>query len=215
MKKFLILLLTLSACTNSDQKQGSNVSDNSGTEYWYNQPLRIVQTVLREVDAKDYDTEALVDYLQETHANVLVINAGGIVDFFQNPLPAANINPFLEGRDLLKEIVTACHQADIKVIGRIDFRGVEKHIYDAHPGWFGEDEAGNPIILNYTTPGLYAPCYLSYYRNEHAREFIGHLFEAYEIDGIWHNSVHVGGHVLVRQVPGGLFSNSGEKHPFC
>ncbi|MFH0758610.1 MAG: beta-galactosidase trimerization domain-containing protein [Bacteroidota bacterium] len=193
MNKFLIFLLTLSACVAPEPEPGTRINDNSGTGYWFNQPLRIVQTVLREVDAKNYDTAALVEYLLETHANVLVINAGGIVDFFQNPLPAANINPFMGGRDLLKEIVTACHEVNIKVIGRVDFRGVEKHIYEEHPDWFGVDEAGDPIILNYTTPGLYAPCYLSYYRNEHAREFIGYLLEEYGIDGIWHNSVHVGG----------------------
>ena len=191
MKKILFILLVVSACKPAEQRSEAIKVENTGQDFWYEQPLRIVQTVLREVDARDYDTEALREYLLETHANTLVINAGGIVDFFQNPLPAANLNPFLNGRDLLREIVNVCHQENIKVIGRIDFRGVEKHVYEEHPDWFGVNQDGSPMTLDYTTPELYAPCYLSYYRNEHAKEFIGYIIENYELDGIWHNSVHV------------------------
>jgi hypothetical protein len=76
------------------------------------------------------------------------------------------------------------------VIARVDFRGVHKERYDLHPDWFARDEHNEPIVLNYTTPGLYAPCYNGYYRNEHAVEFISQLFEKYNIDGIWHNAVN-------------------------
>src|SRR5688572_22991093 len=60
--------------------------------FWYQKPLRIMHTVLRESDAKDYDARAVVDYLKKNGSNTLCVNAGGIVDFFQNPLPAANLN---------------------------------------------------------------------------------------------------------------------------
>jgi hypothetical protein len=104
--------------------------------YWYQKPLTIQQTVLREIDAPDYDAEVVVNYLKETGCNALVINIGGIVDFFQNPLPAANINRFMGDRDILEEITTTCHAEGIKVIGRIDFRGVEEHIFEQFPEWF-------------------------------------------------------------------------------
>jgi hypothetical protein len=129
----------------------------------------------------------------KTGCNTLVVNAGGIVDFFQNPLPAANINRFMGSRDILKEITTACQDAGIKVIGRIDFRGVEEHVYKNHPNWFSTDSKGLPLQLDYTRPQLYASCYTGYYRNEHAEEFIHYLFENYALDGIWHNSIGVGG----------------------
>jgi len=191
----IILILALYACNNQQEKRevpDSGASTGTDT-IWFNQPLRIVQTVLRENDAFDYDVNGVVQYLRDNNANVLVVNAGGIVDFFQNTLPAANLNPFLNGRDLLREIVDACHAENIKVIGRIDFRGVEEHIYRQHPDWFGVNYDGTTQKTDYTTPELYAPCYLSYYRNEHAREFISLLLEDYKLDGIWHNSVHVRG----------------------
>lgn len=192
---FFILLISgvLASCSDKNKYIQDN-GENQVSKYWYQQPLRILQTVLREPDAIDYDAGSVVEYMKQTHCNVLVVNAGGIIDFFDNPLPAANPNRFFtEGDDLLRDIVKACHDAGFKVIARVDFRGVKKEIYDQHPDWFARDASGNPFILNYTRIPLYVPCYDSYYRNEHALEFISYLFETYNIDGIWHNSVQMDG----------------------
>ncbi|MGD0745609.1 MAG: alpha-amylase family protein [Verrucomicrobiota bacterium] len=158
---------------------------------WYRQPLCILQTVLRETDARNYDVAAVVGYIKKTGYNTLIVNAGGIVDFFQNPLPAANLNPFMGDRDILHEITTACRAAGLRVVARVDFRGVEEQVFRQHPDWFSLDAAGDPLQLDYTRPRLYASCYTGYYRNEHAQEFIRYLFTHYPLDGIWHNSVGV------------------------
>ena len=171
----------------------SQPGEDDQQRYWYQKPLLIQQTVLREIDAPDYNADVVVDYLNKTGCNVLVINVGGIVDFFQNPLPAANINRFMGDRNILDEITNACHAENIKVIGRVDFRGVEEHVYVQHADWFSLDEHGEPAMLGYTRPDLYASCYTGYYRNEHAENFIRHVMENYGIDGIWHNSIGVGG----------------------
>ncbi|MDI6402999.1 beta-galactosidase trimerization domain-containing protein, partial [Balneolaceae bacterium ANBcel3] len=161
--------------------------------YWYQEPLRILQTVLRESDAINYDAKAVVDYMKEAGCNMLVVNAGGIVDFFQNPLPAANINPFMGDRDILREITTLCKEAGFRVIVRVDFRGVEEHVYKQHPEWFSVDYTDAPKLLDYTEPALHSACYTGYYRTEHAQRFIRYLMEEYDIDGIWHNSIGVVG----------------------
>lgn len=181
-KSFFLALLSLVSIYSSGQKTESPL--------WHHQPMRILQTVLRQPDAANYNVDSLVSYMKTTHCNTLVVNGGGIVDYFQNTLPMAYINPYIGKRDLLKEIVEGCHKANIKVITRVDFRGVEKLRYDQHPDWFAKDETGKPILLNYTQPELYAPCYNSYYRNEHAVEYINLLFNQYHIDGVWHNSVN-------------------------
>lgn len=159
--------------------------------YWYNQPLRILQTVLREPDVLKYDAKAVVAYMEKSQCNTLVINGGGIVDFFQNPLPAANINSFMGKRDILKEITEACRAAGIRVIARIDFRGVEEKIYRQFPDWFSVDKTQRPIQLAYTRPQLYASCYNGHYRNAHAQDFVKYLMKNYELDGIWHNSIGI------------------------
>lgn len=157
--------------------------------FWYQKPLRILQTVLREVDAIDYDPDAVVAYLKKARCNTLVINGGGIFDFFQNPLECASLTPFMKDRDILRDISEACRKSDIRLIVRVDFRGVEKRFYDRHPDWFARDENGSPIVSNAMSLPLYAPCYESYYRNEHSVDFLNYLLEHYQIDGIWHNAV--------------------------
>lgn len=161
--------------------------------YWYLRPLRIMHTVLREIDAKNYDANAVVDYLKKGAYNTLCVNAGGIVDFFQNPLPAANVNHIMGKRDILNEITVACKNAGIKVIARIDFRGAEEHVYQKFPDWFKKDPSQNPVKTTYTKPVLYESCYSGHYRNAYANEFVSYVMKNYAVDGIWHNAPGVNG----------------------
>ncbi len=169
------------------------VVPRSSESLWYQRPMRILQTVLRENDAVGYDADAVVRYMREAACDTLVMSAGGIVDFFQNPLPGANINPRMGERDILREITEACRKEGFRVIARVDFRGVEEPIYQQFPDWFSIDEVGQPLKLDYTRPELYASCYTGYHRHEHAERFIRYLLDHYALDGIWHNSVGVVG----------------------
>jgi Hypothetical glycosyl hydrolase 6/Beta-galactosidase trimerisation domain len=168
-------------------KSSANIPDDKKL-FWYQRPLRIMHTVLRESDARDYDANVVVDYLKKNASNTLCVNAGGIVDFFRNPLPAANLNSYMGKRDILEEITTACGKEGIRVIGRVDFRGVEEHVYKKFPEWFKKDAEGNPVQTNYTKPKLYESCFTGQYRNEYANEFIAYVMKKYRLDGIWHNA---------------------------
>ena len=181
--------------------------------YWYQKPLRILQTVMREPDAENYDAKAVVHYMEETGSNTLVVNGGGIVDFFQNPLPAANVNSFMGKRDILKEITEACHAAGMRVIARVDFRGVEEKIFRQYPEWFSVDQQLKPKQLTYTRPELYSSCYMGHYRNEHAQEFIKYIISKYDIDGIWHNSIGVQGLCYCQHCQQSFQKFSGEDLP--
>jgi hypothetical protein len=187
---WLVPLLARAAETSSAAVAGPATDLNLP---WHHRPLRILQTVLREIDVRNYDAGAVVAYMRKAACNTLVVNGGGIVDFFQNPLPLANVNRFMGGRDILREIATACRAAGLRVIARVDFRGVEERLYRRHPDWFGVAADGGPLLLTYTRPHLFAGCYLSYHRNEHAERFIRQLLGHYPLDGIWHNSIAVSG----------------------
>ncbi|MEO5998097.1 MAG: alpha-amylase family protein [Chitinophagaceae bacterium] len=169
----------------------ANADDNNEI-YWFQKPLNILQTNIREIDAKGYDAKAVVKYMLDTGCNTLVINAGAIVDFFQNPLPAAMVNTFMGGRDILKEITTACKAVDLRVIARIDFRGAEEEIYQKFPDWFMLNANKQPVITRYNYGdrklSLYAGCYLGKHRNEYLKEFVSYILKNYALDGIWHNA---------------------------
>jgi len=169
---------------------GDKVQHGKVNRHWYQKPLRILQTVLREVDAVGYNADAVVEYMKKTYSDVLIVNAGGIYDFFQNPLRTKNLVKQMGERDILKEISNACRSAGIKVIVRVDFRGVVEDVFKKCPSdWFGKQQDGNPLLTTNTVIPLVAPCYTSYYRNEFAIEFIKYLLSNYSIDGIWHNAL--------------------------
>ena len=122
-------------------------ADSRHEPAWYQRQLRIVQTVLREPDIVDYDADAVAAYLDDVRANCLVINSGGIVDFFRHDLATANPNPFMApDQDILRDIVTSCRRRGIRVIARVNVRGADRRIYEPRPDWFGLDEAGKPLL---------------------------------------------------------------------
>ena len=193
--------------------QGAGTPSADGELFWYQKPLRIMHTVLREIDAKNYNASAVVDYMKKGGYNTLCVNAGGIVDFFQNPLPAANVNKLMGSRDILKEITTACKTAGIKVIARIDFRGAEEHVYNKFPDWFKKDPSQNPVKTNYTIVPLYEACYSGNYRNEYANSFVSHVLKNYAVDGIWHNAPGSGGICYCPKCQASYKASSGKEIP--
>ena len=44
-------------------------------KYWYQKQLRMVQTVLRETDIVNYNAKAVVEYLEKSNSNCIIINA--------------------------------------------------------------------------------------------------------------------------------------------
>lgn len=155
-------------------------------KFWYQKNLRILQTVLREIDIINYDAKSVTAYMKESNSNCLVVNAGGIVDFFDNPLDMSNVNRFKTTENVLSDIVREVHAAGMHVIVRVDFRGVEKERYDKHPDWFSANPDQSPRI---NQQGLISPCYNSYYSNEHAVEFIEYIMKNFGLDGIWENAL--------------------------
>lgn len=161
-----------------------------GKKYWYQKQLRMLQTVLRETDIVGYDAKKVVEYLESTNSNSIIINAGGIIDFFPIDEPLGRKNAFMGGRDILKDLVEECHAHDIRVMVRVDFRGVEEERYESRPHWFAQDREGKAK----TGWGgrIHKPCYNGIYANDHAVSYIKNMMSRYPVDGIWENSVGFG-----------------------
>ncbi len=154
---------------------------------WFQKPLRMVQSVLREPDIRNYDAQNVVAYLRRVGANCMVVNGGGVIDYFPNKTHLARHNRFLGEQDWLAELIAACHEADIRVIARVDFRGVEPERYESQPDWFAQDKDGNPHIL---WGFIRRPCYTGEYANGHAEEFVRQFLSRYDVDGTARGPAH-------------------------
>ncbi len=184
------------------------------SKMWHQKQLRIMQTVLREPDIVNYDARAVAEYLEQIHSNCIIINGGGIVDFFKHNLVTANPNPFMTDEDMLRDLTEACHEKGIKVVVRVDFRGVDKRIYELRPDWFSMNAQGEPMIRdNPLHSAIFQPCYQSTYRNEHAYAFIDYLFQSYDIDGIWENSYSQSGICYCKSCADRYYKEVGKELP--
>ena len=102
--------------------------------WWKEEPWRMIQTNLREIDMQDLSAERFVADLKDFHATVVLLNAAGISAGYDTKLPYHSKNPYLTG-DSLERIVDLCHENGIRVIARADFSKVKKNVYEMHPEW--------------------------------------------------------------------------------
>jgi Hypothetical glycosyl hydrolase 6 len=152
------------------------------TGWWMKEPIRWVQTNLRERDAA-LDPDRLVNQLSEMRANVLLIGMGGIAAFYptETEFPSRYLRP---GTDLFGQVLLKAHANKIRVVGRFDFSKTRKEVYDAHPKWFFRKADGSPAIYN----GLYSTCINGGYYREQAIKILTEGLQKYDVDGLFFNA---------------------------
>jgi hypothetical protein len=170
--------------------------------WWQERPLRLVQTNLREIDARR-DPREIVREVQEYGANAILFSVGGIVSFyptklcFQTPVPylrehcALGQTPLYRGggnstdpvRDFVGEAIDEAHALGLRFIARLDLSKCHKHVYESHPEWFFRRADGLPQVYN----GLYSTCVNGGYYREYAFEIMQEIRDRYDVDGFFFN----------------------------
>lgn len=151
-------------------------------KWWEENPWRMVQTNLREIDMEHMDAEAFAGELASYNATVVNLNAAGILASYDTKLDFQNKSAFLHG-DTLKQMVDACHRRGIRVIARCDFSKIGYNIYEQHPDWVYRDANGN--IMNYN--GFVQTCVNGPYQQKYMFEILKELFTTHDFDGLYCN----------------------------
>jgi hypothetical protein len=151
--------------------------------WWMNEPIRWVQTNIRETDA-GLDAKRLVGQLAAMRANVLLMGMGGIAAYYPTNVPFHYASPYLaKGQDMFGNVLSEAHAQGIRVVGRFDFSKTPRKVFDAHPEWFFRKANGEPVIYN----GLYSTCINGGYYREQAIKILSEALERYEVDGLFFN----------------------------
>src|SRR2546428_3115298 len=104
--------------------------------WWMKEPIRWVQTNLRETDAA-LNPRQFVDQIADFDANVLLMTMGGISAFYPSKVQYHYVSPYMPvGRDTFGEVLREAHKRGIRIVGRFDFSKAHKDAFDAHPEWF-------------------------------------------------------------------------------
>src|SRR5215475_540107 len=110
MTKQFLLILSL-AVSSAAAEEG----------WWMREPIRWVQTNLRQTDAS-LDASRLVSQLAEMRANVVLMGMGGIAAYYPTAVefhyPSPDLPP---GKDMFGDVLREAHARKIRVVGRFDF----------------------------------------------------------------------------------------------
>ncbi len=173
MKDILLTTIMLGAWVTSAAEEG----------WWMREPIRWVQTNLRETDAA-LDPKQLIDQVAAFDANVLLVQLGGISAFYPSQVQYHYVSPYLpKGHDTFGEVLKEAHARGIRIIGRFDLSKTHKDAFDAHPEWFFKKANGEPAIYN----GLYQVCVNGGWYREQASEILKEALENYDVDGLFFN----------------------------
>ena len=177
----LVLLAVAITCS------AGQVSDSRAAEAdvaWWMTPRRMIQTNLREIDAR-MDSDAYVESLTDCRANVVLFNVGGIVANYPTDLPFQYRNPNMQG-DLTAEVVRRLHAQGIRVIGRFDFSKVNESIAAEHPEWLSRDSQGNAYP---PYNGQQPTCLNGGYQQECLFAILTEALDRYPLDGVFFNMI--------------------------
>lgn len=150
-------------------------------EWWSRNNLRMIQNNIRETDC-NLDVDRLMESLADLSANVLMMNAGGIVAFYPTRLEH-HYRAQGQTKDLLREAVDKSHRHGLRFIARFDFSKAHERIFRERPEWFYRTRAGREV--NYH--GIVHTCVNGGYQQEHALRIIDEVISHYEVDGIFFN----------------------------
>ena len=155
----------------------------SSGRWWMDEPIRLVQTNVRETDST-LDARRLIEQVAGFPANTLLFNMGGIVAQYPTRVAFHYPSPHLPpGRDLFGDVLREAHARGLRVIGRFDLSKTQKTVFDAHPEWFFRRASGEPAVYN----GLYSACINGGYYREHAHRILAEALERYAVDGLFFN----------------------------
>ena len=151
--------------------------------WWMKEPIRWVQTNLRQTDA-GLDAKRVVQQLSDMRANVLLEGMGGIAAYYPTEVPYHYRSPQLpNGRDMFGDVLREAHAHKIRVVGRFDFSKTRMEVFDAHSEWFFRQANGEPVIYN----GLYSTCINGGYYREQAMKILSEALDKYDVDGLFFN----------------------------
>jgi hypothetical protein len=191
MKNIIVLLIIslsvmFSGCRNSSSKLTEVTEIDPGrydSTWWNRAPLRMIQTNLREIDAK-MDRDKYVQSIVDMSANMVLINVGGIVANYNTSLKYHFKNTFMEG-DLISDLVQKLHAKGIRVIGRFDFSKINETFASQKPGWLYKGTDGK--IVNYN--GQVHTCINGGYQQEYTFEILREVVDKIPLDGIFFNMI--------------------------
>lgn len=180
----LILQFSLSERVYSQDTQNNNWFDNSYRKLFFDfHTQQSVQDVARDFDAEKWADELVKSQVQSINLHSLCFFGWkyyrkGKYGYIHPNLP--------EGRDLVEEMIAACHKRDIKVVGYFCVHHSEP-VTEYHPEWLRRDKAGKAMGNQVS---LFSPYY-----DEVLLPQLEEYTRNYDVDGVFFDFLYASGQI--------------------
>ena len=129
-----LLTISLTAIAQSSPNSSSSTVDRPHSNYdWILHRNCGIHMTIRDVDCRDFDVEAMARDFSRMHVDFFTFFAAGYVTTYPTSLEFERLSPWLGGRDLAGEIISAAHRHGIKVVPAIDLGMLPESAFKAHP----------------------------------------------------------------------------------
>jgi hypothetical protein len=154
---------------------------------WTRQPLRFLQHLLRETDARNLPTARLVDEMKSVGANACIAMGGGFSAWYPTRLDSQTVNPHMTG-DFLGDFLKAAKAEDFRVLVRMDISKGREGKQLERPDWFVRKADGSVSTI-WAMPQM---CATGDFWQHHTFSILGEIMERNpSADGFFFNYLHV------------------------
>lgn len=155
-------------------------------DFW-RRPFRVMRFDLRPTDARGLDPRRLVSQTLEYGANVMLVNAGGVVAWYPSRLAHHPVNEYMRG-DLLGALLREAHRQGLKVLARLDLSVNRAELYEERPEWFQVTARGEVRHSG----GMILTCFQSPYWQEHGLALVDEIMANCAVDGLFFDRFRYG-----------------------
>ena len=153
---------------------------------WAAKPMRWMQLTLVEDDPAHYDPNFWLDYFKRTRSDAVCLSAGGCVAYYPTEVPFHHRSKWLNGKDVVGELIEGCRKLDMTVVVRTDPHATYDDVKAAHPDWIAVDAEGKPR-RHWSSPEMWVTCALGPYNFEFMTEVHKEIMTRYRVGGIFLN----------------------------
>ena len=153
---------------------------------WASKPMRWFQLTLVEDDPAHYDPAFWLDYFKRTRSEGVCLSGGGCVAYYPTEIPFHHRSAWLDGRDVLGELIAGSRKLGMSVLVRTDPHATYDDAKQAHPDWIAVDAEGNPR-RHWSSPEMWLTCAYGPYNFEFMTAVHKEIMTRYRPDGLFHN----------------------------
>jgi hypothetical protein len=153
---------------------------------WATRPMRWMQLTLVEDDPAHFDPNFWLGYYKQTRTDAVCLSGGGCVAYYPTEIPYHHRSAWLNGRDVLGELVSGCRKQGMTVLIRTDPHATYDDMKAAHPDWIAVDAEGKPR-RHWSSPEMWVTCAYGPYNFEFMTAVHKEIMARYKCDGIFLN----------------------------